>query len=119
MKIDIDALSESELVDLNHRIVERLRFIGQMRAHRDMLEFGIGDRVWFEPDYRGRIEGMVTRYNKKTVSVITDDGRRWTVSPRLLQRVGSPNSARGAKAAKPQKPWKPHQPALPGDILDE
>jgi len=53
MKIDIDALSESELVDLNHRIVERLRFIGQMRAHRDMLEFGIGDRVWFEPDYRG------------------------------------------------------------------
>jgi hypothetical protein len=55
---------------------------------------------------------MVTRYNKKTVSVITDDGRRWTVSPRLLQRVGSPNSARGAKAAKPQKPGKPHQPAL-------
>ena len=26
MPIDIDALSEPELVDLNHRIVERLRF---------------------------------------------------------------------------------------------
>jgi len=25
-KIDIDKLSEAELVDLNHRIVERLRF---------------------------------------------------------------------------------------------
>jgi len=49
MKIDIDALSESELVDLNHRIVERLRFINQMRAHRDMLEFGIGDRVGSSP----------------------------------------------------------------------
>jgi len=26
MKIDIDKLSEEELIDLNHRIVERLRF---------------------------------------------------------------------------------------------
>ena len=33
MKIDIDKLSEEELVDLNHRIVERLRFLNQMRAH--------------------------------------------------------------------------------------
>jgi len=110
MKIDIDALSESELVDLNHRIVERLRFINQMRAHRDMLEFGIGDRVWFEPDRRGRIEGMVTRYNKKTVSVITDDGRRWTVSPHLLQRVSPPNTARGAKRVTPNRP------SLPEDV---
>ena len=27
MKIDIDKLSEEELIDLNHRIVERLRFL--------------------------------------------------------------------------------------------
>ena len=32
MKIDIDKLTEAELVDLNHRIVERLRFLNQMRA---------------------------------------------------------------------------------------
>ena len=31
-KIDIDRLSEAELVDLNHRLVERLRFLQQMRA---------------------------------------------------------------------------------------
>ena len=46
-KIDIDRLSEAELVDLNHRIVERLRFLAQMRAHARMLEFSIGDRVGF------------------------------------------------------------------------
>jgi len=43
MKINIDELSEEELVDLNHRIVERLRFLSQMRAHERMLEFKIGD----------------------------------------------------------------------------
>jgi hypothetical protein len=44
MSIDIDKLSESELVDLNHRIVERLRFMRQARAHVAMLQFRIGER---------------------------------------------------------------------------
>jgi hypothetical protein len=35
------------------------------------------------------MHGIITRYNKKTVSVITDDGRRWTVSPGLLQPAQS------------------------------
>ena len=43
--IDIDRLSEAELVDLHHKIVERLRFLEQMRAHARMLDFSIGDRV--------------------------------------------------------------------------
>ena len=41
MKIDIDQLSEQELIDFNIRIVERLRFLNQMRAHSKMLEFKI------------------------------------------------------------------------------
>ena len=87
MKIDIDKLTESELIDLNHRIVARLRFLNQMRAHAEMLEFKIGDRVTFQPPGHGRVEGMLTRYNKKTVTVITDEGRQWNVSPNLLSRV--------------------------------
>jgi len=39
MKIDIDQLSEAELIDLNNRIVARLRFLQQMRAHVEMMEF--------------------------------------------------------------------------------
>jgi hypothetical protein len=72
-KIDIDRLSEAELVDLHHRIAERLRFLEQMRAHARMLEFSIGDRVCFESGSHGLIEGILTRYNKRTVTVITDD----------------------------------------------
>jgi len=44
MKIDIDKLSEAELVDLNNRIVERLRFLAQMRTRSAMLQFSIGER---------------------------------------------------------------------------
>ena len=92
-KIDIDRLSEAELVDLNHRIVERLRFLEQVRAHSRMLEFRIGDRVCFQAGGRDVVEGMLTRYNRKTVTVIADDGRQWNVSPGLLRRAGFPRNA--------------------------
>ena len=36
MAIDIDHLTEAELLDLNRRVVERLRFLHQMRAHATM-----------------------------------------------------------------------------------
>lgn len=87
MKIDIDQLSESELIDLNNKIVQRLRFLRQKRAHENMLKFSIGDRVTFQPEGRSPIVGMVTRYNRKTMTVITDDGQHWNVSPSLLRKI--------------------------------
>jgi hypothetical protein len=90
MRIDIDRLTEAELIDLNNRVVARLQFLAQMRAHAHMLEFKIGDRVSFQPDGHRRLVGMLTRYNRKTVTVISDDGQRWNVSPRLLGRAEEP-----------------------------
>jgi hypothetical protein len=37
------------------------------------------------------VVGMLTRYNKKTVTVITDAGQRWNVAPRLLRRASEVN----------------------------
>jgi hypothetical protein len=37
---------------------------------------------------------MLTRYNKKTVTVIADDGRQWNVSPGLLRRATSGGAER-------------------------
>jgi hypothetical protein len=79
-------LSEDELIDLNHRIVERLRFLNQMRAHSEMLDFRIGERVTFQPEGRPQLAGIVIRYNRKTVTVITDAEQRWNVSPGVLRR---------------------------------
>jgi len=87
MKIDINQLTEAELIDLNHRIVERLRLLSQMKAHVAMLEFKIGDRVTFQGNAGERIEGILTRYNKKTVTVITHEGRQWNVSPGFLKKI--------------------------------
>ena len=98
MTIDIDQLTEAELIDLNHRIVERLRFLHQMRAHGQMLEFKIGDRVTFQPPGQDPLEGMLTRYNQKTVTVITDTGQRWNVSPAILSRVKPTKGANTAES---------------------
>jgi hypothetical protein len=87
MRIDLDKLSEAELVDLNNRILARLRFLRDRRAHAAMLEFRVGDRVEFRPDGHLPVIGILTRYNKKTVTVITDSGERWNVAPSLLRRV--------------------------------
>ena len=92
-KIDIDRLNEAELVDLHHKIVERLRFLEQMRAHARMLDFSSGDRVCFESGNRGLIEGTLTRYNKRTMTVITDDRRQWNVSPGFLRKADLSNTA--------------------------
>lgn len=87
MKIDIDVLTEAELIDLNNRIVARLRFLDLQRAHSRMLEFRIGDRVVFQPADRPEVVGILTRYNRKSVTVITDSGQRWNVSPTALRRA--------------------------------
>ena len=84
--IDIDHLSADELLALNHRIVERLRFLKSAQAHVDMMAFNLGSRVSFETA-EGRHVGRLVKYNRKTVNVITDDGHQWRIPPHLLSEV--------------------------------
>jgi len=90
-KIDIDSLSEKDLIELNHKIVARLRFLNQMRSHTEMLDFRIGEKVCFRPSGRPELVGTITRYNRKTVTVITEDGQHWNVSPSLLSKAALRN----------------------------
>jgi hypothetical protein len=89
MAIDIDTLTESELLELNHRIVARLRVVRDMRAHVGMLEFRVGERVAFQPPGHRMLQGVLTRYNRKTVTVITDDHGQWNVGPSFLRKLGA------------------------------
>jgi hypothetical protein len=91
--IDIDSLSENELIELNHKVVARLRFLSQMRSHSAMLDFRIGERVKFHPEGSPELLGTLTRYNKKTVTVVTDAGQHWNVSPSLLTKADPPGTA--------------------------
>jgi len=87
MKIDIEKLSEKELIELNHRIVERLKFLELMRTHNKMMKFNVGETVSFEPPGREKQIGVLVKYNKKTVTVVTEHGERWNVSPHLLSKA--------------------------------
>lgn len=87
MKINIEKLTERELLDLNRRIVERLKFLALERSHTKMMQFSIGDKVSFQPTDREEKKGVLVKYNKKTVTVLTDDGESWNVAPQLLSKV--------------------------------
>ena len=86
MPVDIDGLSLEELVQLNHRVVERIKMLRAMQAHVDMMAFNLGARVSFDSQ-EGRLFGTLVKYNRKTVTVLTEDGRQWRVSPGLLSAV--------------------------------
>ena len=49
MKRDIDSMSYDELIELNHKIVERLKFLDSIHTHKEMMQFSPGDQVCFEP----------------------------------------------------------------------
>lgn len=40
-----------------------------------MLEFSVGEKVLFSPPGRGPIIGVLVKYNKKTVTVLTEEGQ--------------------------------------------
>lgn len=87
MEINIDKLTEAELIDLNRRIVERLKMIHQLKAHGAMMNYRVGERVYFLDNDNQKVYGVLTKYNRKTVTVIADSGLKWKVSPTLLNKI--------------------------------
>ena len=98
MPIDIDKLTEAELIDLNNRVVARLKFLHQLRAHAHMLDFSIGERVSFQPAGQPVLSGIISKYNRKTVTVITEHGQQWNVAPVFLRKAEAPASSPTASA---------------------
>jgi len=50
------------------------------------------------------VAGVLVRYNRKTVTIITDDGQRWNVSPSLLStaETAAPAAASNVTALTPR-----------------
>lgn len=85
--MNLDGLTEQELIALNREIVDRIKMIRQLRTQVAMVEFRIGERVWFQTNEGSVIKGTVVRWNKKSVSIDADCGHRWRVGPSHLSRV--------------------------------
>ena len=102
---DIDHLDLEGLYALNDRVVERIKFLQHARAHMSMMAFNSGTRVSFE-SAEGRQFGRLVKYNRKTVNVDTEDGRRWRIAPHLLSEVKEVPAQMPATTSKNQQKRK-------------
>ena len=48
------------------------------------IPFNLGHRVTFDSRRDGRKAGVISKFNQKSVTVLTDDGHRYNVAPGLL-----------------------------------
>jgi hypothetical protein len=81
----LDLLTEGELVQLNHIVVQRLRLMQQIRAHGQMMSYHIGQKVRFRSSAGELVEGTITRHNRKSLSLVTPAGEHWRISPALIE----------------------------------
>jgi uncharacterized cupredoxin-like copper-binding protein len=79
-------MGEEDLRYLNRMVVERLNLLAQARSTVQLAQFAEGDLVEFATRDGTVKRGAVVRLNKKTASLLTDDGQHWTVSPALLRK---------------------------------
>lgn len=111
MDIDLTRYTERELVELNHRIVERIRVLRQGRWRESMAEFNVGDRVSFHPECGHEVIGTIVRLNRKSVTVVSTEGGQWRVAPMFIKKAsgegGGHDEAEGKLIAK-----------VPGDLIE-
>lgn len=107
MPIDITKFSEAQLTELNRQIVARLRHLQEMRMQQQMQSFRVGDRASFHAPGHDPKTGIVAKCNRKTVTVITDDGHQWNVAPVFLSKMigaeADPQSANSQVIELPNK----------------
>ncbi len=87
MSIDIDTLSREELVELNDRVIERLKYLDTVHAQQAMMTLNIGSQVSFDSPRHGRVFGTVIKFNRKTVVVLTEDRIQWRIPPDILTPI--------------------------------
>ncbi len=81
----INELGEEQLLELNRLIVERIKAIRAQRKASSMSSFSVGDDVVFLDKQGEQVSATVLRLNKKTMSLVTDEGERWNVAPELCE----------------------------------
>ena len=79
-------MNEEQLRGLNRKVIERLKLIGRAKSAVSMKDFNLMDQVYFDNNGT-RIVGTIVRLNPRSISVRTDDGHHWRISPNLLAKI--------------------------------
>lgn len=85
VKSFIDLMNLDELIRLNTYIVKRIRFFQELDTMEEVQNFELLERVYFIDNEGNRIEGTIIRLNRKSVTIRTDTGSEWRVSPQFLK----------------------------------
>jgi len=88
--IDIEDLTLDELVELNERVIERIQYLERVQVAEAMRRLNVGHRVTFESSRDGPKTGRLAKFNQKSVTVLTDDGQRWNVPPKIVSPIDAP-----------------------------
>lgn len=92
MSIDLTKYTETELVELNRRIVDRLQLVRSARHLTELSRFSVGTVVEFAADDGRLIRGAISRLDRQTATIVSTAGS-WRVSPSLLRVPGESASA--------------------------
>ena len=82
--MDIEKLSLSELIELNKRVVRRIRYLSELKTGSQLDRFEVGDRVRFQNQGQS-MAGVVVRVNRKSLSVKIADAV-WRIHPSLVTK---------------------------------
>lgn len=90
----VDGLNEAEFEVFYRQLGDRYRLLRRAEELRAMNQFRLMDRVFFHHN-REHISGTVVRINQRTLSILTDTARRWTVAPEFLahETTSSPSAS--------------------------
>lgn len=90
LKYDIEELSKSELIELKGLVVEKLKMMHEVELLEASRNFHFCDYVCFEHNGK-KHSGVVIRINKKTITIISAEERKFKVSPTLLKKEKKPS----------------------------
>jgi hypothetical protein len=88
---DLSGFTTKELIELNHRVIDRLRELESYKSSVIMGNFRLGDPVFFMSSDGSPVSGVVVKKNQKTISVLDDSGNCWKVPLIHLTSQGTEN----------------------------
>jgi hypothetical protein len=83
--------SDNDLLAVNDAVISYINERRRIAAVKESLKYKKGDRVTWNTRRRGYgnpvVEGTVMRVNQKTLSIDTDEGKKWRVPYTMVKKV--------------------------------
>jgi hypothetical protein len=83
----IDQMDMQDLIMLDRIIVERVKLLNRVDTLNRQAQFRAGMSVTFLDNQGAPLCGIILKMNPRTVSIMTEDLRKWTVDPHLLTQI--------------------------------